>query len=218
MIKCLNCNKETKNPKFCSHKCYSLHKKGKTYEELSPILAQRKTGIYFKCTICDKITYRKKFRLTKQGKEITNFYCSGKCRILGLKKFGSWSKGLTCATDERVKDNHIKIHSSLTRFPNKAEMKLDEILQKAFPKEWKYVGDGRFLIEGYSPDFINVNGKKQIVEMFGDYWHQGQNPIKRINLFKQYGYKCVVIWERELKNPNAVIQKVKAMGKLSGHI
>jgi hypothetical protein len=209
MIKCLNCNKETKNPKFCSHLCYSTHKTGKTYEELSPILAKRKTGEYVACTICNKITYRKKFRLIKRGKEIVNWYCSGKCRILGLKRFGSWSKGLTCDSDERVKDNHIKIHSSCCRFPNKAETKLDGILQKAFPNEWKYIGDGKVLIEGYSPDFININGKKQIIEMFGDYWHKGQNLQDRIDLFNKYGYSCIVIWECELADPVLVIQKIK---------
>ena len=43
------------------------------------------------------------------------------------------------------------------------------------------------------------------MEFFGDYWHRGEDPQERINLFSRYGYKCLVIWEHELKQPEQVV-------------
>ena len=51
---------------------------------------------------------------------------------------------------------------------------------------------------------MNVNGKKLLIELYGDYWHKGQDPQDRINLFKRYGWDTLVIWEHELKNINKV--------------
>ena len=83
--------------------------------------------------------------------------------------------------------------------PNKSEIKLDTIL-KSLNLPYKYVGDRSFLINWKNPDFVNVNGKKKVIELFGDYWHQNDNPQNRIDLFKKYGYECLVIWENELKS------------------
>lgn len=97
--------------------------------------------------------------------------------------------------------------------PNKSEQKLQQLLDNRFPEEWKFVGDGSFILNGYNPDFINVNGKKQIIELFGDYWHKGEDPADRAKLFEPYGFKTLVIWEHELKNLLSVATKVKAMQK-----
>jgi len=66
-----------------------------------------------------------------------------------------------------------------------------------FPNEWKYAGDGSLIIRGKCPDFVNVNGRKLIIEVFGDYWHSeervGKNSKEhmqdRINIFSVVGYK-----------------------------
>ena len=84
--------------------------------------------------------------------------------------------------------------------PNKPELKLQQFLDNGFPKEWKFVGDGSFILDGYNPDFININGKKQIIELFGDYWHRGEDPADRAKLFEPYGFRTLVIWEYELNN------------------
>lgn len=46
--------------------------------------------------------------------------------------------------------------------------------------------------------------KKKIIELFGNYWHQNDNPKNRVSIFKPYGYSTLVIWENELKNRNRV--------------
>lgn len=93
--------------------------------------------------------------------------------------------------------------------PNKSELQLQSILNELYPNEFKYVGDGEVVIAGKCPDFINVNGKKQIIELYGDYWHRNDNPEDRIQIFEPYGYETLIIWEKELKDVNKVKEKLK---------
>lgn len=90
--------------------------------------------------------------------------------------------------------------------PNKLEKKFEKFLNNLYPNEWKYVGDGQLIISGKCPDFVNVNGKKQLIEIYGDYWHKGQNPEDRKKIFRKFGYDTLVLWEKELKK----IDNVKA--------
>ena len=94
-------------------------------------------------------------------------------------------------------------------YPNKEEKRLESILNKFFPNEYKYVGDGEFILAGKCPDFVNVNGKKKIIELYGEYWHRNDDPQDRIDLFKQYGYDTLVIWERELKEIKFLEEKIQ---------
>jgi len=91
-----------------------------------------------------------------------------------------------------IKASHIK--------PNKCEKKLSYILRSFIPGEFKYNGDLRlgFVLGGKVPDFVNINNRKQLIELYGNYWHKGQDPEDRIKLFRQYGFDCLIIWENEL--------------------
>jgi predicted DNA-binding protein YlxM (UPF0122 family) len=96
--------------------------------------------------------------------------------------------------------------------PNKPETTVLTILQNIAPDEWKFVGDGQLYIGCKNPDFANVNGEKQLIEVYGDYWHRGQDPTERITHFKQYGYDTLVIWENELnrkKKLPTVVKRIK---------
>lgn len=97
--------------------------------------------------------------------------------------------------------------------PNKAELTLDSLLNLHFPEQWRYVGDGEVIIGGKCPDFININGKKQVIELFGIYWHSVLDIAKRTEHFRQYGFSTLVIWEDELANPDKVIKKIKTYRK-----
>lgn len=92
--------------------------------------------------------------------------------------------------------------------PNKLELKFESFLNDLFPNEWKYVGDGQLIINGKCPDFVNVNGKKQIIELYGDYWHQRDDPREREKVFEPFGYKTLVIWTSEMKNMSKVKEKI----------
>lgn len=93
--------------------------------------------------------------------------------------------------------------------PNKPEIELLELLQKLYPNDWKYVGDGNLVIAGKNPDFVNVNGKKLLIELFGDYWHRNDSPRKRAAVFKPFGFRTLVIWQHELKNKTNVIRRIR---------
>ncbi len=133
-----------------------------------------------------------------------------------------WNKGKTGIYDE----NTLKVMSEKTKklwkdsefvkkqmksrnvMPNKTEMYLQDILNSIFFEgQFVYVGDGKEIIGGKCPDFIDkVNNK--IIELYGDYWHRGQDPNDRINYFKDYGYDTLVIWESELKDIKILERKL----------
>jgi len=70
------------------------------------------------------------------------------------------------------------------------------------------VGNFKFWVDGKNPDFVNVNGKNKLIELFGDYWHRNDIPQKKINHFKKYGFDTLVIWEHELSEYGAVVHKL----------
>lgn len=93
--------------------------------------------------------------------------------------------------------------------PNKPETFLLNLLNELYPGEWKYTGDFSFVINGKSPDFVNCNGKKLCIELFGNYWHRNDNPDDRAKVFEPFGYKILVIWEHELKDIEQLKEKLE---------
>lgn len=109
---------------------------------------------------------------------------------------------------------NITRHASAVR-PNIPEQKMMDLLNRLYPNEWKYVGNCGLVLGGLIPDFVNVNGKKLLIEVFGDYWHRNDNEQKRINHFKKFGYSTLIIWEHEIKKHiSDVEQKVKAFSSV----
>jgi len=120
----------------------------------------------------------------------------------------------------------VKMRSRDNVKPTKPEIKLDSFLQKSYPGEWKYVGDGFTWIAGKNPDYLNVNGLKVVIEHLGCYYHgcpicfperkNKNDEEKRIQHFKEYGFECLTIWEHELNNLDIVKSKVDSfcMGRI----
>lgn len=105
--------------------------------------------------------------------------------------------------DEDNKARGVRaILRACNRRPNKAEASLAILLGE----DWQYTGDGSLVIGGKCPDFWN--GDHRLVELFGDFWHKGDNPQERIDLFAGYGYKCLVIWEHELADEDVTKQRI----------
>lgn len=116
------------------------------------------------------------------------------------------------------RDNPELIKRCLPQKPNEKEKALDLFIQAHFPNEWKYVGNGEVDLGGRYPDWINVNGKKQVIELFGAYWHDPfVNPkigFRKTEVatqyhYNQYGFGCLVIWQNELKKPRKLLEKIK---------
>lgn len=116
-----------------------------------------------------------------------------------------------------TKESYIKkIIKSRNIKPNKTEIILANLINKITP-DFRYNGDfSQGIVIGRKiPDFINCNGKKQIIELFGDYWHKKRvrcyedTEEGKIKHYKKFGFNCLVIWESELKNQNNVMNKIK---------
>ena len=116
-------------------------------------------------------------------------------------------KKLSCIVTEWWKNPNNAKKALKINSPNKQELRLKKILDEMYPNEWQFVGNGKVIIDGKCPDFINVNGQKKIIELYGERWHQNDDPQDRINVFKPYGYDTLVIWVRELQS----ITKTKQM-------
>lgn len=130
----------------------------------------------------------------------------GKCHSVATKQKMSVSRTHMWANmDKEKRHKWIRsIHKAVSRVPNKPETFLTNLLDDLFPGEWKYVGDGQMVIAGKCPDFVNINGQKKIIELFGDYWHRGDDPEDRKRIFSPFGFDTLVIWEHELKKDSLV--------------
>ena len=101
--------------------------------------------------------------------------------------------------------------------PTRPEQQLINIINQ-YNLPYKYTGDGSVLIQGYSPDFVNCNGEKIVIEVFGDYWHGTgartwkQTVLGRIMAFNSFGFRCIILWERELNTlkDDAIVEKIKS--------
>lgn len=100
----------------------------------------------------------------------------------------------------------MKIRRARQLKPNKAELKLQDILDRHYPNTWKYVGDLQVNLGGRFPDYINKNGKKEVIELFGDYWHPVFDIAQRKEEYRQYGFRVAVIWEDELEDEETLIK------------
>jgi len=128
-----------------------------------------------------------------------------------------WNKGKKMMKDKYPKywseDRLQKVIMKPHAKPNEKELLLIRILQNLIPNEYMYVGNGKLIVGGYCPDFMNVNGKKKLIELWGDYWHRNHNTQNRIAHFKKFGFDTLIIWEHELKDFNHLSQKIVAFNE-----
>lgn len=97
------------------------------------------------------------------------------------------------------------------------EKKVIDIIKK-YGLDFKYVGDGSFILHGFNPDFINVNGKKQIIEVFYEYFKEKQygslNKYKkqRYAIYRGYGFDTLFIGHLDLQSLSErdIADKIKA--------
>lgn len=129
-----------------------------------------------------------------------------------IKKTAEANRGRTPWWIMRGLPNPCNIEAALKGHyytkPTKPERILIKIIEE-YRLPFKYVGNGQVILGGLNPDFINVNGKKQIIEVFGDYWHRRpnlkyhQSEEGRKNVYSQFGYNTMILWEDEICSAKA---------------
>jgi len=88
-----------------------------------------------------------------------------------------------------------------SRRPNNLELLFDKLT----PDSVEYTGNGKYFIvtklKTRLPDFT-IEGENKVIEIFGNYWHKGENPKDIIKEYYEVGYKCLVFWESEVYQAN----------------
>jgi hypothetical protein len=126
--------------------------------------------------------------------------------------------------DPEWKDRQVGlVFDALKAKPNKPETKIQMILDMVDPNKWQYTGDGKTKIEGKRtvggkvPDFWN--GDHKLIEHFGSVWHDPEKFPKRLSdqhlveLYANLGFRCLIIQEKEWKEPEKVVDKIKEFVK-----
>lgn len=100
-----------------------------------------------------------------------------------------------------------KMVEGRTLKPNNLERIFDELT----PECVEYIGDWQFFIntknKTHNPDF-KIKGQNKIIELFGDYWHEGEDPKELIKEYAEAGWKCLVFWEDNVHNePERILKE-----------
>ena len=93
-------------------------------------------------------------------------------------------------------------HPTEKTSPNKLEKEFSEVVGIPF------VGNGEMVVGRKRPDFFVEPNK--IIELYGDYWHQGETGEERMVFYNERGYDCLIVWESDFKeNQDEVVQRVQ---------
>ncbi len=173
------------------------------------------------CQYCELV-----FTTTSRKAKYCGASCSGKHiyyelqhRPGGVLKHTKETKAKiseTMKAEMRNNPEHLSKWIAAAHPPNKLEMYFQDLL----PPElgFRYVGSGQVIINGLNPDFINEEDKI-IIELFGDYWHKGDDATRRIALFAEKGYKTLIVWEHQVKlYPSLVVKDILNYCKAKGEI
>jgi G:T-mismatch repair DNA endonuclease (very short patch repair protein) len=118
--------------------------------------------------------------------------CAQKIRA---SKFENPMKGKKLSEDHK-----IKLLSSQKLSHTKPEIKVFEAYGTL---GLKYTGDRKFWVKFKNgklknPDFV-FGDYRICVEVFGDYWHKGEDTNELINKYDEIGWRCLILWESEIK-------------------
>ena len=239
MIKCKTCGKffevptwrKKRNPTYCSKKCMAEDYKDRLLGKNNPFYNKKHSEKSLKKAVETRRKMWEDSVFKKMHSEKTS-------KGVKQKMKGGWkpvSLQQPCIVEKRLEALRTPSHRKKTseRFkklwktedfvrkqmkarnvrPNKCEKKLEKIMEDN-DLPFKYVGDGKLIIDGKCPDFV-WEEKKKLIEFFGEYWHTEDEIPKRKKIFRDEGYSTLIIWGKELKDPTNIINKIKKFMKQS---
>ena len=217
--RCIDCGKEAKN--VYAERCQECYYKwnvglnNPNFGNGDKIRAELNGNWKGKKAVKRKIYYCKEKGCNNEICYETWKYGQGRCK--SCRQLGKLNPKFGIKENVQIKEKRMKkIIKSLHQFPNKSEKLLNKLLQEILLKEYEYVESGDVILGGFNPDFININGQKKIIELYGDYWHNKpdykERDKRRIKTYTKYGYKTLIIWEHELKDLELLASKIMEFG------
>ena len=227
---CLICGKEFKIPfcrkesaRYCSNKCRYIDKRGKG----APFYGRHHTEEVkeiFRQVGKKKIPWNigKKFpSASKYMKEHNPMKNPKIAKKMSLTKKRLYKEGklISPFKDTKIKMKALKASLKSLK-PNKSEQILINLINQN-NLSYKFVGCGDFILGGKNPDFLQCNGQKKIIELFGVYWHLTKPGFKtrqeaenqRKEVFTKYGFSTLIVWEDELKDVDKLLDKIRLFEK-----
>lgn len=168
----------------------SAFRQGKTYEDLYGV----ERAIEVKKNVGDSIRGEKN---GNYGKKRPKHVCEALSKAHLGKKLSEEHKA-------KILKESLKVQGMGKK--SKIEKRVERVVHN-FHLPYVYTGDGKLTIGGLCPDFANCNGKKKLIELFGDYWHSDELVKKygwkrgefgRKAVFSQLGFDCLILWESEI--------------------
>lgn len=109
--------------------------------------------------------------------------------------------------DEQLRKMMVGEHKK----PNKLETRLIGLIERS-GLPFKYVGNWEFILGGKCPDFMSTDGRKLLIELFGNYWHivKAREAVEeRVARFREHGFETLVLWEKEMDDESVVVDKIR---------
>lgn len=193
----------------------------------------RKLEVYH-CEYCDR-EFQSTPNVRRSGKDR---FCSMECRYTAAKK-GLYRPCLKCGhryyvelckletskycsmacrnSDKNYQKRRARAAMAHQSPPTKPERLLSEIIVRHH-LPYAYTGDGSFVINNLNPDFVNTNGEKKVIEVFGDYWHGvAANRLLdtvegRQKALAKFGFQMLVLWEHEIlkDTEQSLLERIKS--------
>jgi very-short-patch-repair endonuclease len=217
---CLDCGKILSTYK-CK-KCSSCAKKGNTYAMIDGNFSKKhycidcKTEVFYKSIRCKKCNYKfskgENSTNFKDGVSVISHYCTCGKEIT----YQNWLYGKKGCKSCSAKIRSAEIPNKRCLNPNKPEKILIELFKK-FNINFKYVGNSKFYVDRFNPDFIDKKNKK-IIEFNGTYWHTKDDYVinkdnEKLRTYTEHGYSTLIIWDKELGDTDKLIDKVKLFNR-----
>jgi very-short-patch-repair endonuclease len=196
-IRGLSC-KGRKTPDEVKQKLSAIFK-GRSYEEM---FGKDKADDLKKLRLNNYNNTLANLTLEERRKNTAKGASVRKLRLLNPERYNQYCQTCSKAHKEAwTRHDYIYAHTR-NKKPTKPEIKLGNLLDEITPNQFGYNGNYKLGVSlgRRIPDFVNINGKKQVIELFGDYWHRNDSEDDKISHYHKLGYSCLIVWENELKN------------------
>ena len=229
---CIDCGKKLNNRK--NKRCQRCYGKSKIKESMKcidcdAILAGRNRN-HKRCWDCYNNNRKRKQSFCSECSKLLSVPKARRCKKCHMKYVANCLKNrkIPLSVKNKIRKTTLETwknkiickkriegtFKALQLKPNKPEKLLNQLLKLLFKKDYKYVGNGKVILVRFNPDFINVNGQKKIIELYGDYWHNKPDYKKRdkrrLKSYTKLGYRTLIVWEHELKDLDYTVGKLIA--------